>query len=83
VYTTAQPPTLPAYTEPGTGFLRAWCPYCLRWHLHGQGAGHRAAHCRLTSSPLMTSGYTLIDAGPWNPADWDTHGNRKQQGAGK
>lgn len=22
-----------------------WCPFCKRWHFHGEGDGHRVAHC--------------------------------------
>ncbi len=47
--------------------VRAWCPFCGRWHLHGwpedgpDRAGHRAAHCPPESqSPFRDTGYYLI-----------------------
>ena len=33
---------------------RFWCPYCVRWHYHGAGPGHRTAHC-----------FGLGDLDPW------------------
>ncbi len=46
---------------------RAWsekvwtfdCDHCGVPHLHGAGAGHRAAHCTSPSSPYQQTGYIL------------------------
>ena len=48
--------------------VRVWCKYCVSrrspwpgsWHYHGQGYGHRAAHCRTDLSPYRLYGYILI-----------------------
>ena len=37
---------------------RAWCPHCRRYHFHGAGPGHRAAHC--ADGPFKGSGYVLL-----------------------
>jgi hypothetical protein len=29
-----------------------WCPFCRRHHTHGDGPGHRVAHCSDASSPF-------------------------------
>jgi hypothetical protein len=52
------------------GFLRAWCIHCRRWHYHGQGEGHRVAHCSKPDSPYERTGYILQHVGEW-------HGERK------
>lgn len=44
------------------GGMMFWCPFCEKMHLHGQGKGHRCAHCHSyhkTESPFEKSGYTL------------------------
>jgi hypothetical protein len=46
--------------EPYAGGLRVWCHYCVRFHQHGAGYGHRAAHCRRDDSPYLRTGYVLI-----------------------
>ena len=43
----------------GVDGLMFWCPFCKRWHLHGAGEGHRAAHCFNEESPLDKRGYVL------------------------
>ena len=50
-------PVLPAY--PTSHGLRVWCVHCHRWHQHGQGGGHRVAHCTIVSSPYRLTGYVL------------------------
>ena len=46
--------------EQGGGHIRGlFCPYCLRYHIHGAGSGHRIAHCRNGRSPYETTGYIL------------------------
>ena len=52
------PPALPAYPRTDGAGLRVWCAWCRRWHLHGIGYGHRAAHCS-PPSPYTESGYVL------------------------
>ncbi len=43
----------------GEGRLSAWCPYCAKMHHHGQGDGHRVAHCNDPGSPFQKTGYIL------------------------
>lgn len=45
-------------TEDGTTW-RVWCPYCRREHIHGNGPGHRVAHCLNPHSPFLESGYFI------------------------
>ena len=40
----ADAPVLLAYPA-GEGRWKVWCDDCNRWHFHGAGEGHRAAHC--------------------------------------
>lgn len=40
--------------------LRMWCHHCRRWHHHGQGEGHRIAHCHDEASPYSETGYVLV-----------------------
>jgi len=39
--------------------LKFYCVFCKRYHLHGEGDGHRAAHCINDKSPFMEDGYVL------------------------
>lgn len=57
-------PVLLAFLRPEGKFLRAWCPFCVRWHLHGWGFGHRVAHCHVETSPFKNTGYVLRAATP-------------------
>ena len=48
------------------GQVKAWCPYCLKWHLHGyDGAvksgiiGHWVSNCTVKESPFNVTGYEL------------------------
>lgn len=58
--------TLLAEPIPGDAIqVKAWCPHCVAWHLHGRGCpnakgdlGHRAAHCE--SGPFRDAGYWLL-----------------------
>jgi hypothetical protein len=52
-------PVLLAYLREDGKYLRAWCPFCVRWHLHGWGFGHRVAHCHIEDSPFKKTGYVL------------------------
>jgi hypothetical protein len=57
---TAPKPQLPAYPrDDGLTGLRVWCTWCDRWHYHGPGYGHRAAHCYRRGSPYRDTGYVL------------------------
>jgi hypothetical protein len=53
-------PVLPAIERREKGRIRwlVWCQYCLEWHVHGPGAGHREAHC-CEETPYTKSGYNL------------------------
>ena len=85
-----KPPVLEAYWRPiyylftdeivpNTWGLAVWCKYCTRWHMHGQGVGHRVAHCHgLTSlcgsytspTPYQETGYILMPNSKYLPEDW-------------
>ena len=56
-------PTLPAreIVNEETGVVKwtVWCRYCKAWHYHGQGEGHREAHCSEPGSVYLNSGYNL------------------------
>ncbi|MCO4095751.1 hypothetical protein KFV08_07955 [Macrococcoides canis] len=39
--------------------LHVWCPYCVKFHHHGVGEGHRTAHCSNQKSPFIDTGYVL------------------------
>ena len=56
-------PTLDAYSTKTD--YKVWCRYCQKWHIHGQGDGHRMAHCYLRTSPYMETGYFIKLAGAW------------------
>ena len=45
--------------EEHKGSWRFYCPFCLRFHYHGHGEGHRLAHCHTVNSPFNKSGYFL------------------------
>lgn len=50
--------------KPRTDHIEGWqfyCRYCRRNHLHGEGLGHRQAHCSDPNSPYKLSGYILTD----------------------
>ncbi len=51
-----------------------WCPYCLKFHLHGVGEngdalGHRVAHCHEDKSPFTRTGYFLVLDREWQKID--------------
>jgi len=52
-------PVLLAYLRKDGHGLKAWCPFCRKWHLHGWGLGHRVAHCDVIESPFRRTGYEL------------------------
>lgn len=39
--------------------LRFYCAFCKRYHNHGEGEGHRIAHCHNSESPFDKTGYIL------------------------
>jgi len=50
----------------GDGLVKAWCPFCNKWHIHGYpekiksgDIGHRVAHCINDESPFDITGYDL------------------------
>jgi len=45
--------------EDDRGFLKAWCPFCRKYHYHGKNEGHRVAHCKDPNSPFHKTGYVL------------------------
>lgn len=55
-------PVVPAFAT-GDKQWAMVCVFCRRWHFHGAGAGHRAAHCHIDSSPYCKRGYILEYAG--------------------
>lgn len=50
-----------------SGRVKAWCPFCKKWHLHGYperkkpglSAGHWAPHCETSDSPFWGGGYEI------------------------
>ena len=40
------------------GGMTFWCPFCKHQHFHGEGEGHRSAHCS-EDSPFDKTGYIL------------------------
>ena len=50
--------------------LRTWCMHCRRWHTHGEGFGHRTAHCYVDASPFRRTGYYLVPADPSERQQW-------------
>ena len=58
-------PTFECVPEGGESW-KFLCPYCKdlkgkpQWHIHGAEAGHRAAHCFSTDSPVKNTGYYIV-----------------------
>ncbi|MED1205884.1 hypothetical protein [Heyndrickxia acidicola] len=52
-------PVLEAFERNSDGMLSAWCSYCVEFHHHGAGEGHRIAHCTNEKSPYKITGYEL------------------------
>lgn len=57
---------------------RGWCDFCSRWHYHGNGDGHRVAHCTTVNSPYRKTGYILfrVPKVPEQPRRWPVTKNR-------
>lgn len=62
----AAAPELPAYriTAGSQARLIVFCEACRDYHFHGNGDGHRVAHCHISSSPYRQTGYVLRESGP-------------------
>ncbi|MGI9118787.1 MAG: hypothetical protein ACR2G7_01430 [Acidimicrobiales bacterium] len=45
--------------EDGLG-LKVWCRWCDCWHVHGDGSGHRVAHCG-GDTPYAETGYLILE----------------------
>ncbi len=52
----------PNRTFPGYFLTFITCPFCGREHIHGDGPGHRVAHC---DAPGSEAGYVLIYPDGW------------------
>jgi hypothetical protein len=57
-------PVLLAYPSEDGKTVRAWCPFCVAWHIHSPTPGHRIAHCGAMShgrgpTPFEETGYIL------------------------
>jgi len=48
--------------ERSSGYQMVWCVYCVGFHYHGHGLGHRGAHCG--EGPYWEHGYSLIAPDP-------------------
>jgi hypothetical protein len=59
-------PTVAAYSRDLKRHRRllVWCRYCTAWHSHGDGEGHREAHCS-DETPYTRTGYNLALVGTW------------------
>lgn len=57
-----QYPILLGYQVPNRTEWACWCPYCFKWHFHGEVSGHRVAHCDNPHSPLLKTGYYVKPA---------------------
>jgi hypothetical protein len=58
----------------GVKVWRVWCRFCVCWHDHGAGEGHRIAHCADPGSPYNREGYNLAYAGSYNAAKVEDSG---------
>lgn len=58
-----EPVVVSAWEDPKTHFLRMWCGACRQLHRHGEGDGHRWAHCHVETSPYIARGYVLQRVG--------------------
>jgi hypothetical protein len=56
---TPHDPFLPAWSLPDGIHCTAWCCHCRTWHTHGNGPGHRTAHCG-SDTPYRLTGYTIL-----------------------
>jgi len=57
---TAKIPVIKCLPRPDfQGGMMFWCPFCRKYHRHGRGDGHRAAHCTNPDSPYNETGYII------------------------
>lgn len=72
-------PRLPGYIRPSDRladrFLSVWCQYCGTLHHHGEGAGHRVAHCS-RETPYTAKGYYVVDMGQDLPPGAMSYGDK-------
>jgi len=40
--------------------MEFYCEHCKKYHKHGEGDGHRVAHCVNQNSPFFNTGYVVI-----------------------
>jgi hypothetical protein len=58
-------PLLKCYPVEAGEKVKAWCPFCLAWHVHrkldisSRRKSHRQARCESTKSPFPKTGYHL------------------------
>lgn len=52
-------PVLEAFERNEQGDLSIYCVFCQEHHHHGQGDGHRIAHCTNEDSPFIKTGYII------------------------
>lgn len=52
-------PIVQAFERDKEGNLSFWCPFCAKFHHHGNEQGHVSAHCYLDESPFNATGYKL------------------------
>jgi hypothetical protein len=48
-------------TQDGTERWKVWCPFCITWHYHGAGPGHRHDHCASKEFTDYKSGTMDLD----------------------
>lgn len=49
----------------GNGQVKFWCPFCCKYHFHGDCGGGdweglRTSHCKSDNSPLGKTGYYIV-----------------------
>ncbi len=57
-------PVLKGFAEGAN--LVVWCPFCKRWHRHGNMKDHRAPHCHNSDSGFDKTGYDIV---PFNQGE--------------
>jgi hypothetical protein len=64
-YVASKYPILKGFIDINDGTVRAYCPYCETWHVHGldkdmtkKNGSHRAPHC-IDGSPFRDGGYCV------------------------
>lgn len=52
-------PVLLAQPHADEDQLAVFCPFCIRFHYHGNTYGHKVAQCRNPYSPFLKTGYII------------------------